>query len=122
MRAIKAWLRWIAGRPLRHMPWRGSAARGKVLKPSYQEMAERNDAVRDYRLALSNEIASLYRREIDVTYAALLRRDRTATYPDAEWRWRELESVSYSDMMQEPWRPLTSYYREGFPTAAKGAR
>jgi hypothetical protein len=74
----------------------------------------RNDAVAAYRHALIDEMYRLNMGDIDAVYQAKCSGDKDARYSD-DWRRKEFHTVSYDAMVWQPWRPLTSYYREGFP-------
>ena len=74
----------------------------------------RSNAVYNYRTALIDEIHRLDREDIDKVYEAQLAGNRTATHQPS-WRYAEFDSVPYGEMFLRPWRPLSSFYRDGFP-------
>ncbi len=60
----------------------------------------RNDSVYDFRMALIDEIHHFNQADINASW---------------KWRYTELDSVSRDEMVWKFWRPLKSFYREGFP-------
>ena len=74
----------------------------------------RNGAVYDYVTALNDEIYRLDIEDSHKVYEAQLAGDRTATYQPS-WRREEEQTVSYDAMVLQAWRPLNSFYRDGFP-------
>lgn len=74
----------------------------------------RNNAVYAFRTCLIDEAYCLYTTEIEKVYELRLSGDGGARYP-SDWRWREFDSISYEEMVWQPWRALDSFYRGGFP-------
>ncbi len=74
----------------------------------------RNGAVYDYVTALNDEIYRLDTEDIHKVCEARLAGDHTATYQPS-WRREEENTVSYDAMVSQVWRPLSSFYRDGFP-------
>lgn len=60
----------------------------------------RNYAVYSYRKALINKIHHLNQANIMASW---------------EWRYDEFDTISYYEMLLQFWRPLDSFYCEGFP-------
>jgi hypothetical protein len=81
----------------------------------------RNNSVCAFLLDLNDEIHRLDSEDSDGVYQHNLKLISAGKYAEEalphlpSWRRVELELVSYNEMFWQPWRPLQSFYREGFP-------